>query len=161
MPRTRTKRGRPALADTGSARDANADGEAHLRRLIAEQLRADLDEENLSSDVEDDFVDDADSVSINTVHSSYRDDISDRSSVGPARCVVDFAANDHSENRSPEKNLLTKSSRRRRTRRGRGGTKKHTTINQRGGARWSGRGGGLDEATAKKHTTINRRGGAR
>ena len=107
-PRTRTKRGQPALANTGSARDANADGEAYLRRLLAEQLRADLEEDIPSSDVEDDFVDDADSVSISTVHSSYRGDVSDRSSVGPARCVVDFAANDHSENRSPEKNLLTK-----------------------------------------------------
>jgi hypothetical protein len=98
MARTRPKRGRPTLADARSARDTNTEGDAYLRRLIAEQLRADLEEDNPSSDVDDNFVNDADSVRIATDHSSYRDDVSDRSSVRRERDTADIAVDERSEN---------------------------------------------------------------
>jgi len=98
MASTRPKRGRRAPSDTGSARDTNAGGDAYLQRLIKEQLRADLEDDNPSSDDDDDFVDDADSASLSTVHSSEGDDISDRSSVRRERDPDDIAVDEGSEN---------------------------------------------------------------
>ena len=93
MAHTRPKQGRPTSSNTGSACDTNADGDAYLQRLIDEQLRADLEDDNPSSDV-----DTADSASMSTVHSSEGDDISDRSSVRREHGPDDIAVDEGSEN---------------------------------------------------------------
>ena len=98
MARTQPKQGRPTPSDTGSGCDTNVNGDADLQRLIDEQLQADLEDNNLSLDVDDDFVDDANSASIGTVHSLEGDDISDRSSVRRERGPYDIAVDEGSKN---------------------------------------------------------------
>ena len=75
----------------------NVDGDAYLQYLIDKQLRADLEDDNPLSDVNDDFVDDADIASISTVHSTEGGNISDRSSVWRERNPDNIAVHEGSE----------------------------------------------------------------
>ena len=69
MPRTRSKRARSPGSCSNDTSGTERDGDAYLQRLIAEQIRADVADENPPSDVEDEMLDDADSLSVGTMDS--------------------------------------------------------------------------------------------
>ena len=98
MPRTRSKRARRAPADTASAATTESDGDAYLSRLIAEQIRADVADENPASDVEDNFVDNNGDLSVATVDTSEGGSVSDESNACAEPEVDDTATDECSEN---------------------------------------------------------------
>ena len=99
MARTRSKRARSPAASAASAGGADADGDAFFQRLVAEQIQADISEENPPSEAEDEILDDDGGLSVGTVDSSDGDDPSEGSSVHDAHDPDDVALDDASETR--------------------------------------------------------------
>ena len=98
MPRTRSKRARSPGSCSNNASGTERDGDAYLQRLIAEQIRADVADENPPSDVDDEMLDDADSLSVGTINSSDGEGSSAASSTREEHDPEDVALDDVSEN---------------------------------------------------------------
>lgn len=81
MPRTRSKRARCPESGTASADGADPDGDAYFQRLIKEQIRFDVADENPPSEAEDEILHDDGGLSVGTVDSSDGDVPSKGSSV--------------------------------------------------------------------------------
>ena len=97
MARTRSKRARSRAASAASAGGADADGDAYFQRLVAEQIQADISEENPPSEAEDKILDDDDSLNVRTVDSSDGNESSAGSSVHEKHDPDDIALGNVSE----------------------------------------------------------------
>ena len=93
-----SKRPRSPDASVTPARDADPDGDAFLQRLIAEQIQADTEDANPSSDVQEEILDNEDIFSIDTMDSLDDDVFSDAASMRPEHNLDVVLINDVSEN---------------------------------------------------------------
>ena len=92
------KRARFPEASTAPACDTDLDGDTYLQRLKREQIRADITGANPLSGVENDILDNADSIGVDTYHSSDGDGLSDGSGVCPEHDPDNVAFGNVSEN---------------------------------------------------------------
>ena len=99
MARTRSKRTRSLKASTASAGGADLDGDAFFQRLIEEQIRFDISQDNPPSEAKDKILDDGNSLSVRTVDFLDGEEASERSSVHNAHDPDDVALDDASETR--------------------------------------------------------------
>ena len=97
MARTRSKRARSPEASAVSAGGADPDGAAFFQRLIEEQIRSDISQDNPPSETKDEILDDGNSLSVRTVDFSDGEEASERSSVHDAHDPDDVALDDASE----------------------------------------------------------------